>query len=132
MRRLRRGGNAIEFALIAPVLFAILGGTMEYGWFLMNQILLDSACREGARTGARTHPDDNQFDAAMLRAEEYWEALGLPGSPTFEVRWMNPPITGHDMLVVTGSLPYPGLIGWFSATPPQVSAMVVVRSETTN
>lgn len=131
MRRQRRGGNAIEFALIAPVLFAVLTGTMEYGWFLMNQILLDSACREGARTGARTDPEvEDPHSAAILRAETYWTALGLPGTPVFESSAQS--AAGHNLLVVEGELPYPGLVGRLAPTPPQVRAVVVTRSETEN
>lgn len=131
MRRRRRGGNAIEFALIAPVLFAVLTGTMEYGWYLMNQILLDSACREGARTGARTDPDvEDPHTAAVSRAEAYWDALGLPGTPVFVSSSEN--AAGHTMLVVTGELPYPGLVGRLAPTPPEVRAVVVTRSETEN
>jgi len=131
MRRGRRGGNAIEFALIAPVLFAILTGTMEYGWFLMNQILLDSTCREAARAGARAEPDD-ALAVATTRANEYWDALGLPGTPTVISQWVSPEIPGHAMLVVQGTLDYPGIVGMLAPTPPQVRAHVVTRSETAN
>lgn len=130
-RRNRRGANAIEFALIAPILFMIMAGVMEYGWFLFNQILLDSAAREGARVGARTEDDSatatlEQEDAAKAAAIAFWDGLGIPGSPTFTPDTIDS--VGEDLIVVDANMTYTGLIG-FTPAPGQVKARVAVRSE---
>jgi Flp pilus assembly protein TadG len=66
--RNRRGGNAIEFALIAPVLITFLIGVMEYSWFFsMNQACV-TAAREGARVGSLTDSSDAAVDAAAAAA----------------------------------------------------------------
>lgn len=48
----RRGQAIIELALILPVFLLIVFGGLEIGNILHKQLLLTSASREGARTGA--------------------------------------------------------------------------------
>jgi Flp pilus assembly protein TadG len=48
----RRGGNAIEFALIAPVLLTLLFGIAEYSWFFFNNQTAVTAAADGARAGS--------------------------------------------------------------------------------
>jgi hypothetical protein len=46
----RSGGQAlVEFALVAPLLFLLILGTIEAGRFIFFQELLNNATREGAR-----------------------------------------------------------------------------------
>ena len=46
-----RGGSLIEFVLIAPLLFLILFGIIEFGLIMYNQAVITNASREGARYG---------------------------------------------------------------------------------
>lgn len=48
----RRGAVAVEFAIMAPVLLAILYGMVELSRVFEMQNLLDTAAREGARMAA--------------------------------------------------------------------------------
>ncbi len=48
-RKRRRGAAAVEFALVAPVLFLVIFGIVEVGRAIMVQQLLTNASREGAR-----------------------------------------------------------------------------------
>ena len=48
-RRPRRGAAAVEFALIAPLLFLLIFGMIEFGRAVMVQQILTNASREGAR-----------------------------------------------------------------------------------
>lgn len=48
----RRGATIVEFALLLPVLLAILLGIMEFGWLVKNHLTLANATREGARAAA--------------------------------------------------------------------------------
>ncbi len=45
----RRGGIAIEFALVAPILLIILLGIIQFGFAFFIQINMTNAAREGAR-----------------------------------------------------------------------------------
>ena len=84
-RRARRGGNAVEFALLAPVLFGLLTGIMDYGWVSAIRFAAGSAAREGARAGALTPRDESPEAVATAAAEARWASVGLPGTPTVAV-----------------------------------------------
>jgi Flp pilus assembly protein TadG len=45
----RLGAAAVEFAFVAPILFMLLLGILEYCRFLMTVQLMNNAAREGAR-----------------------------------------------------------------------------------
>ena len=47
----QRGASIIEFALIAPILFAILFGVIDYGLVLKDDIGVEQGVREAARQG---------------------------------------------------------------------------------
>ena len=47
----QRGAAAVEFALLLPVLMAMLMGTLEMGLILYDKAVLTNATREGARAG---------------------------------------------------------------------------------
>jgi Flp pilus assembly protein TadG len=46
-----KGGSAVEFAVIAPLLFLILFGIIEFGILLYDKAMITNASREGARAG---------------------------------------------------------------------------------
>ncbi|MGF9662666.1 TadE family protein [Arthrobacter crystallopoietes] len=50
-----RGAAAVEFALVAPFLLALLLGIVEFGFAFNTQISLTQAAREAARTMAITN-----------------------------------------------------------------------------
>lgn len=82
--RNRRGANAIEFALTAPILFTMIFGVFETGWFFCHQAVLDDITSEVARTVSYSAADtiDVYFDTAEQLAIDKWETA-LPGTPTF-------------------------------------------------
>lgn len=44
-----KGQAMVEFALVLPLLLALLCGIIDFGWLYYNQITLNNAAREGAR-----------------------------------------------------------------------------------
>jgi len=46
-----RGGSAVEFALILPVLILILFGIVEFSLIMYDKAVITNASREGARQG---------------------------------------------------------------------------------
>lgn len=52
----RRGSTLVEFALLLPVLLAILLGIIEFGWLISRTYMVGNATREGARYGALGKP----------------------------------------------------------------------------
>jgi len=49
----QRGGAAIEFAIVLPVLVVLLFGIIEFSTFLYDKAVITNASREGARAGIR-------------------------------------------------------------------------------
>jgi Flp pilus assembly protein TadG len=47
----QKGIAAVEFAIVAPLLFLVLFGIISYGIMLYNQALITNAARTGARAG---------------------------------------------------------------------------------
>ena len=48
----RRGATIVEFALIVPILLAMLLGIIEFAWMARSHLMLANAAREGARAAA--------------------------------------------------------------------------------
>ena len=46
-----RGVSALEFTLIAPLVFLLIFGMIEFGCYFYDKALITNACREGARAG---------------------------------------------------------------------------------
>ena len=51
-KRARHGSTLVEFALILPILLAMLLGIIEFGWLAKNHLALANAAREGARAAS--------------------------------------------------------------------------------
>lgn len=47
----QKGGSALEFAIVLPILLLLVLGIFEFGILLYNQAVITNACREGARAG---------------------------------------------------------------------------------
>ena len=55
-RRNNRGIAAVEFALVLPLLLALLFGIIEFGFIFKDQLAILQAAREGARIAAVGRP----------------------------------------------------------------------------
>ena len=68
----RRGAAAVEFALVAPLLFMLFLGFVDVGRAIMVKNLLTSAARDGARTatldGATVAGVQSQVSSFLLGA----------------------------------------------------------------
>lgn len=148
----RKAQALVEFALVLPFLIVLILGIMEFGWLTKNQLSINNATREGARTAALgrstteiTSVIENQTD-------------GVPGSPgkltitmkcddnnasngyNYNINLSNAAadsegVVHNDapagaMIQVTVSIPNQSLTGFFSfLTNRTISASVVMRRE---
>jgi Flp pilus assembly protein TadG len=51
-RHPRRGASIVEFALVVPILLALLLAILESAWFSKNYLAVANAAREGARSAS--------------------------------------------------------------------------------
>lgn len=71
-RRLRdeHGAAAVEFALIAPLLFMLVFAIIDFGFGIHAWDATHNAAREGARFGA-VNPSTAQIEARVRRASDF-------------------------------------------------------------
>lgn len=64
----RRGAEALELALIMPVLVALFGGMMDIAWLFYTESSLDASTNLGCRAGALIDPGVAESNLAEVRA----------------------------------------------------------------
>src|SRR6478609_3988066 len=67
-RARERGAAAVEFALVAPILLALVGGIVEFSYTYNLQISVTQAAREAARTMAIFNDQARAQTAAVAGA----------------------------------------------------------------
>ena len=132
MGRGRRGGQAVEFALVLPVLLAVTAGIVDYGWYYSNAMALIYATREGGRAGA-AHAEADGGTACATAESAALEALteaGFSGATTSDVTGsvMVSPLTGEAVLDIQVLRPYAGLLR-FVPTPSSMTGKMSIRLE---
>lgn len=123
-RRARRGSNVVEFALIAPILFALLTGIIDYGWHFAVRSIATASARAGARAGAVTPQTSGPDTAAIDAASDRWTGTGLPLTPTVVAFRTGTP----EMMVVRVRVDLASLIG-FVIGPGSIEVTAVQRME---
>ena len=104
-----RGAVAVEFALVAPILLALVAGIVEFSHAYNAQISVTQAAREAARTMALK---DDQSKAALAAIAG---APGLNGDD-FELAFTPEACTDEDDMTVTITYPASTLTGLFGST----------------
>lgn len=79
IRRLRgdHGAQAVEFAILVPILLLILGGIVGFGFVFNAQITLTQAAREGARLAAICGQDAGCLGGVDTKVQENAGGLTL-------------------------------------------------------
>ncbi len=78
------GGQAmVEFALVLPIFFLIIGGIIDFGWIFHHQTIANNACREGARYAA-IHSSEPGYDVNVTEniVKGYFNNFGVDDNVT--------------------------------------------------
>ncbi|MEY3174973.1 MAG: hypothetical protein RLZZ436_2887 [Planctomycetota bacterium] len=112
----RRGASAVEFAIVLPVMAAVLAGTADYGRFAATSIAVCNASRAGAGYGC-IHPWDDYTSEAFMTAcrskvEEEFSAV-----PGFDPQQLQIEITSEGTwprarVRVAVNYPFQTVINW--------------------
>lgn len=140
LRQLRRllqsGVAAVEFALVLPLLLALLFGMVEVSLLLYDQAVITNASREGARAGIvlktpKLTPAEIE-QVALNYSLNALISLGAAAPPVVTVTQAPDPVFATP-LAVTVSFTYAGfgVIGlWTTLTTPiQLTATSVMNHE---
>jgi len=88
MIRSEQGASAVEFALIAPILFILTFGTIEFALLLFDKAVVTNASREGARAAIVYDTDGTDYTPLSINeikavvtnyANGYLVNVGRPG-----------------------------------------------------
>lgn len=121
----RRGGAAVEFGILLPVLAALLGGTTEFGWFFSRQLAVIQAARDGALAGSLTQTTDDPAAAAEARAREaLTQASFDPASGTITAVVSSS--AAGDVVEVSVTVPHVPLMG-LVPVPDEHTAVTTMR-----
>lgn len=129
-RRNRRGAAVVEFAVVAPLLFLLLFGMIEFGRMVMVQQVLTNASREGARRAVL----DGATTASVTAAVQEYLSSGGIGGATVTVDPDPPGSAGYgEPVSVTVEIGFDE-VSWLPApmylSGRQMTATTVMRRET--
>ena len=80
--RLRSAVVTVELAVVAPLMFAMLFGIIEFGWMFTVQHTMVNAAREGARLGVLQGTTVSEIESEAM---SYLSAMGLDSSVAIDV-----------------------------------------------
>jgi len=106
----QRGAAAVEFALILPLLLAMVLGVIDFGVVFGQNLSLQSAAREGARQGvtqgdviAYTRQAEGLLDDTKLQIMFTVDtSAGAPGTMVVCVRYPQSSLTGFFAFALNG------------------------------
>jgi Flp pilus assembly protein TadG len=110
-RRTRRGAAAVEFAIVAPVLFLLILGIIEFGRMVMVQQILTNASREGARRAILEHVTASEVETAV---SDYLTNTSVSGATVTVAPGSLSGLAFGDPVTVTVSVPF-DQVSWVPA-----------------
>jgi Flp pilus assembly protein TadG len=127
-----RGAAAVEFALVAPVLFLLLFGTIQYGFLFFQMQAASSTARNVARWAAVGIPSCPAYAAAIGSDADSngVPALGRQVTTTYTNLPGNPNLLAPDLVSVTVQFSPTAYVP-FVPFPDTLSRTAVARVEDT-
>ena len=91
--RSERGASLVEFALVVPVLLALVMGIIEFGWLFNGWITITGSAREGARLAA-VGKDYNEIMEAVEKHTSTFENVYVDPESIFGEEEVSVYVTG--------------------------------------
>jgi Flp pilus assembly protein TadG len=128
-RTSRRGAAAAEFAIVAPLLFLLILGIVEFGRLMMVQQTLINAVREGARKATLPGTTTSQVQSTV---DTYLKNGGVNGADPASVSPDPSTAAAGDAMTVKVTVPFRS-VSWLPngmfLGDATLSASVVMRKE---
>ncbi len=126
--RRRRGAALVEFAVVAPLLFTLVFGIIEFGRLLMVQQVITNASREGARQAIL---DGSSASHVRQTVTDHLNSCGVSGA-TIQVTPGTGKVSFGKPLTVSISVPF-DKVSWlpspFFLKDHTLRANTVMRSD---
>ncbi|MGO4360840.1 TadE/TadG family type IV pilus assembly protein [Terrabacter sp. RAF57] len=123
MARTERGASAVEFALVAPVLLALVLGIIEFGNWFNQQITVTSAAREGARAYA-IHYSESTFNLSTVVTNA---APGVGGVTATVGGVASGTCPAGSTVTITTTKSFSSLTGAFTFLPSTMTGKAAMR-----
>ena len=107
----------MEFAIVAPLLFLLIFGLLEFGRIIMVHQILTNASREGARRGVLEQATASE---AQMFATDYLTNSTISGATVTVLPEDLSEVGFGDPVTVTVSIPY-GQASWLPTPEPLAS-----------
>ena len=123
-----RGATAVEFAIVALLLFTLIFGIIEFGWLFFGWITLTGAVREGARRAIVGEDDVIQTvinHAPIVHFDSNSPAVSIEDTGSGSERIITVAATGEIQLLT-------GLFSFISNTDHntyEITAVSIMRYE---
>lgn len=110
-----KGTALVEFAIVAPLLFVILFGIIEFGILLYDKAMITNASREGARAGiVFNHPNritDAEINAVVMNyCQDYLISFDSGSTLTVLISRTGTGVEPGDSLTVSLDYPFQFLV----------------------
>tara|TARA_R110000824_G_scaffold159811_2_gene334306 strand:- start:426 stop:869 length:444 start_codon:yes stop_codon:yes gene_type:complete len=99
----RRGGVAVEFALILPVFTALIFGGIDFMWLMLQKHSLQDAVSAGCKSGSMSMVDI-YTDPYVIAEEKMRDAIDLNGMLNCPASSCE--IAAHDSTLTTLTVPW--------------------------
>ncbi|MDD3580622.1 MAG: TadE/TadG family type IV pilus assembly protein [Desulfobacca sp.] len=103
----RQGNISVEFALVLPILLALLAGIVDFGHAYWVKHVLSAGVREGARVGSRYKASEVNLYLVKNKVREYVLAGGVDTT---------------NLTVTAEVVPTTGPSGWYNDKRIEVTA----------
>ena len=126
-----KGANLVEFALIAPFIFVLLFGIVEFAWVFATNLDVKQGAREAARITAVNEPTGG--NAAL--AAEICSRMDLTGHSPTSITWTSDgsPAVGEGVQVTVSTNSFStltGMVDWaFPSSLTSIDSTVEIRIE---
>lgn len=126
-RRSRRGANALEFALIMPVLVALIFGTFEVSYAFNRYMVVTAAARDATRRAAMARSDEDPAAIARAVALAYLDLEETPEELDVQTEILGDAPTRTIRVTVARS--YTPISGGLIPHPDTIGAVFTMRME---
>lgn len=126
--RTEQGASAVEFALVVPILAALLCGIIDYGLVFNDSVSTRNGIREAARQGV-VSDFGSGATLATLKTQAKAEIGAITGTASVKIYVPGNKWERGAPLIVCASIPDPGVIN-FVPLPDNLRSRVEMSIET--